>query len=75
MSSNEAEYKALIYGLELALKLRIHNLKVFLDSELVFGHVNGIFEAKDKKKIKVYCDKVLELVKIFRMIDIQAIKI
>ena len=39
----------------------------------MFGHVNGIFKAKDKR-MKVYCDKVVELVKRFCRIDIQAIK-
>ena len=35
MTNNEAEYEALLYGLELALKLEVQNLKVFLDSKLV----------------------------------------
>ena len=35
--------------------------------------INGIFGAKDQR-IKVYCDKVMQLVKCFRRIDIQAIK-
>ena len=35
MTNNEVEYEALIYGLELALKLGVQNLKVLLDSELV----------------------------------------
>ena len=33
----ESKYEALIYGLELALKLGVQNLKVLLDSELVTG--------------------------------------
>ena len=49
MMNNEAEYEALIYGLERALKLGVQNLKDFLDSELVSGHVNRIFETKDKR--------------------------
>jgi len=35
--------------------------------------VNKFFEAKDQR-MKVYCDKVTQLVKCFQMIDIQAIK-
>ena len=31
MSNNEVEYEALLYGLELALKLGVQNSKVFLD--------------------------------------------
>ena len=40
MTNNEAKYEALIYSLELALKLGVQNLKVMLDSELVSGQVN-----------------------------------
>ena len=49
----------------------VQNLKVFLDSELVSRHVNGTFEVK---RMKVYYDKVVELLKILWGIDIQAIK-
>ena len=45
MTNNEVEYEALIYGLELALKLGVQNLKVLL--ELVSGQVNIAFEEKD----------------------------
>src|SRR5690606_32863967 len=73
MTNNEAEYEALIYGLELALKLGVQNLKVLLDSELVSGQVNKTFETKDQR-MKLYCSKVVQLMKNFRRIDIQAIK-
>ena len=48
-------------------------MKVFLDSELVSRQVNGIFEAKDQR-MKIYCDRVMQLVKRFRRINIQTIK-
>ena len=73
MTNNEAEYEALIYGLELALKLGVQNLKVLLDSELVSGQVNKTFETKNQR-MKLYCSKVVQLMKNFRRIDIQAIK-
>ena len=73
MTNNEAEYEAMIYGLELTLKLGVQNLKVILDLKLVSGHVNKVFEAKDQR-MRVYCDKVSRLVKCFRRIDIQVIK-
>ena len=62
--NNEVEYKALIYGLELALKKGVQNLKVISNSELVYGHVNGFFEVKDKR-MKTYCDMVAGLTKRF----------
>ena len=73
MTNNEAEYEALIYDLELELKLGVQNLKVLLDLELVSGQVNKIFEANDQR-MKVYCSKVSQLMKHFQSIDIQAIK-
>ena len=62
MTNNEVEYKVLLYALELALKLGVRNLKVYLDSELVSGHVNGVFEVKDKR-MRTYWEKVTELTK------------
>ena len=64
MTNNEAECEALLYGLELALRLGVQNLKVFVDSKLITEHVNGIFEAKDRR-IKAYCDRVTKLAKHF----------
>ena len=73
MTNNEAEHEALIYGLELALKLGVQNLKVLLDSELVSGQVNKTFGTKDQR-MKLYCSKVVQLMRSFRRIDIQVIK-
>ena len=64
MTNNEAEYEALIYGLELALKLGVQNLKVLLDSKLVQGQMNRIFEAK-YQRMRFYFDKAMQLVKCF----------
>lgn len=55
------------------MKLGVQNLKIYLDSKLVSGNMKGIFEVKDKW-VKIYCEKVTELMKHFRRIDIQAIK-
>ena len=57
MTNNEAEHEALPYGLKLALKLGVQNLKVYLDSKLVSGYVNGVFEAKNKR-MRAYCENV-----------------
>ena len=54
-------------------ELGVQNLKVLLDSELVSGQVNKTFETKDQR-MKLYCSKVIQLMKNFRRIDIQAIK-
>ncbi|XP_065027568.1 uncharacterized protein LOC135651428 [Musa acuminata AAA Group] len=46
-TNNEAEYEALLHGLRLALEMQVDNLEVFNDSQLVTGHVNGSYEARD----------------------------
>ncbi|XP_059627720.1 uncharacterized protein LOC132270558 [Cornus florida] len=47
-TNNEAEYEALLAGLKLAKELKVRNLIVFSDSQLVVRQVNGEYETKDK---------------------------
>lgn len=44
-SNNEAEYEALIAGLQAACKLGMEDVEVFSDSILVVNQVDGRFEA------------------------------
>ncbi|GKV18409.1 hypothetical protein SLEP1_g28797 [Rubroshorea leprosula] len=46
-TNNAAEYEALIYGLKLASELKVQSIKVFSDSQLVVGQVNGSCEIRD----------------------------
>ncbi|KAJ9542676.1 hypothetical protein OSB04_029182 [Centaurea solstitialis] len=48
-TNNEAEYEALIAGLDIALKLGAKQLHVRSDSLLVINQINGDFQAKDSK--------------------------
>ena len=48
-------------------------MKVLLNSKLVSRQVNKTFETKDQR-MKLYCDKVVQLMKCFRRINVQAIK-
>ncbi|GKV32493.1 hypothetical protein SLEP1_g41093 [Rubroshorea leprosula] len=41
------QYEALIYGLKLASELKAQSIKVFSDSQLVVGQVNGSCEIRD----------------------------
>ncbi|XP_074266914.1 uncharacterized protein LOC141590206 [Silene latifolia] len=58
--NNEAEYKALILGLQLALELQISRIKVYSDSKLIVNHVNNIYTARDPKMI-AYLEMAKEL--------------
>ena len=46
-SNNEAEYDALLHSLRFILEMHVGDLEIFSDSQLVTGHVNGSYEARD----------------------------
>ncbi|RVX00764.1 hypothetical protein CK203_026374 [Vitis vinifera] len=56
-SNNEAEYEAILSGLDLALALSVSRLRVYSDSQLVVRHVQKEYEAKDARMAR-YLTKV-----------------
>ncbi|GJX84332.1 reverse transcriptase domain-containing protein [Tanacetum coccineum] len=60
-SNNEAEYEALIYGLELATRLDVKHLQVYSDSLLITNYVKGTYEAREAS-MKQYLTKVKHLI-------------
>ncbi|KAJ9558912.1 hypothetical protein OSB04_013526 [Centaurea solstitialis] len=56
-TNNEAEYEALIAGLDIAYELGVKHLHVRSDSLLIVNQVNGDFQAKDSKMM-TYLDVV-----------------
>lgn len=48
-SNNEAEYEAILFELNLTLALSASKLEIYSDSQLVVGHIQGKYEAKDKR--------------------------
>ena len=48
-TNNEAEYKALLVGMAMVSQLREKVVKLYSDSRLVVGQVNGEFEARDER--------------------------
>ena len=48
-TNNEAEYSALIRGLEVGLELNIMDIKIYADSELVVKQVNGEYKVKHER--------------------------
>ena len=56
-TNNEAEYEALIAGLDLAKVARAKNLGVYCDSQVVTSQVNGEYECKNER-MKKYHEQV-----------------
>jgi len=63
-TNNVAEYLALIKGLKKARVLKLKNIKVFLDSELVVKQINGTYKVRDKN-LKLLWTEVKEILKDF----------
>ena len=72
MTNNEAEYEALIYGLELLKHLGIRLLKVRSDSKLITEQVVGRFEAKELR-MKAYFDRASALSRQFHSFSIEQV--
>jgi ribonuclease HI len=47
-TNNEAEYEALIQGMTLALQMKVENMVVTGDSELVINHIKKSIESRKK---------------------------
>ncbi|RVW65441.1 Pro-Pol polyprotein [Vitis vinifera] len=72
-SNNEAEYEAILSGLDLALALSVSKLRVYSDSQLVVKHVQEEYEAKDTRMAR-YLAKVRETLQQFTEWTIEKIK-
>ncbi|XP_074342569.1 uncharacterized protein LOC141680170 [Apium graveolens] len=57
LTNNEAEYEALLSGMELARSLEAKHLRAFSDSMLVVKHYSGEYEQRDPRT-KAYATKV-----------------
>jgi ribonuclease HI len=72
-TNNQAEYHALIWGLENALFLNVRSIKVELDSELVVKQINGEYKVKNAG-IKPLHQVASALLARFYRADIQHVK-
>ncbi|XP_022843129.1 uncharacterized protein LOC111366648 [Olea europaea var. sylvestris] len=68
-TNNEAEYEAVIIAVELAINLELENIKIYSDSQLVVGQIEGTFNRKDEK-MSLYCLKVYDLLRKFKSCEI-----
>ncbi|KAJ9541250.1 hypothetical protein OSB04_027756 [Centaurea solstitialis] len=71
-TNNEAEYEALIAGLEIAYNSGARRLHVRSDSLLVVNQINGDFQAKDSKMM-VYLEIAKESIARFEKFSIEQI--
>lgn len=53
-TNNVAEYKALIYGLEIVRRLRVTRVNAVSDSELMVRQLNGDYKVKNEKLLPLY---------------------
>ena len=62
--NNIAEYKALIFGLEEAIKKLYGRLNIFLDSELLVNQIKGSYKVKNEN-LKILMFEVRKLLSYF----------
>nr|CAN82409.1 hypothetical protein VITISV_023301 [Vitis vinifera] len=72
-SNNEAEYEAILSGLDLALALSVSKLRIHSDSQLVVKHIQEEYEAKDARMAR-YLAKVRNTLQQFTEWTIEKIK-
>ncbi|MBT4349804.1 ribonuclease HI family protein [bacterium] len=66
-TNNQAEYNALLTGLELAQEHEIDEIDCFLDSELVVKQLNKEYKVKDTELAKIFV-KIWNLSQTFKKI-------
>ena len=69
-SNNEAEYEAVIAGLNLAHYMESNQLEICSDSQLLVKQIEGSYEARGEKMI-LYLKKVRELLKKFTRVQVR----
>ncbi|XP_075670351.1 uncharacterized protein LOC142640144 [Castanea sativa] len=71
-TNNEAEYKALLAGVQMVRHLGGEIIEFYYDSRLIVGQVNGEFEARDEK-MKKYLNRVKGVLGMFQSFKVRQI--
>ena len=71
-SNNEAEYEAIISGLDLDLALSVSKLRIYSDSQLVVRHMQEKYRVKDERMAR-YLTKVRDTLQRFNQWTIEKI--
>lgn len=53
-TNNQAEYRALLQGLDEVLSLGVEELSVYMDSELIVKQITGIYKIKNAELLPLY---------------------
>ncbi|HEX9831355.1 MAG TPA: ribonuclease HI family protein [Thermodesulfobacteriota bacterium] len=72
LTNNQAEYEALITGLNSAKELKKGHLKIYTDSLLLANQINGIWRVTNPKIVALH-KKARELIKDFRQVEVEHI--
>lgn len=72
-TNNQAEYKALIWGLKESLEAGADELRCLLDSELVVKQLNGEYKVKDEKMKPLFAE-VLKLRDEFKKVSFRHVE-
>lgn len=72
-TNNQAEYKALIRGLEEAKKLGAETLQVYMDSELIVKQIKGEYKVKNKDLAPLFV-KVYNLSQTFKKVAVAHVR-
>ena len=70
-SNNEAEYEAVIIGINLAHSIEVDQLEVCNDSHLVVKQIEDSYEIKGEKKMTLYLKTIRELLKKFVRVQVK----
>ena len=71
-TNNEAEYEAVLWGLQKVTERRCTSVRAFSDSELVVRQVTGKYETKDRR-MAIYAEKVRKYKKIFGSFELASV--
>ena len=59
--NNEAEYEAILVGVDLTISMSLEKIIIQSDSQLLVGQVNGEYEMRDQRMTKYVCLVKLQL--------------
>ena len=71
-TNNEAEYEALIMGLQLARDLHIKDIQVYVDSLLITNHYNGSYAVK-REKLVLYLEVLKQIAATFDFFELNQV--